>query len=479
MPAPLSEVAPPNQSTSLPDPADLIKQRSGQEADPPLHITPSILSRLPLECWLQVLDYLSQSDLLKVCRVSKELHASALPTLYRILDWDWCTGPDQELPFLQLIKLLRTIHERPEISALIHHVSFVANNTTTRDPIDEQYTNSNHSATQKILRNHPTVKNFTLSIIRLAKFPRQDFWKKALNEGNPYAYAALLISQMSSLQTLELDCTFIYYDGFPGLMMTHAMLGSPPGVMSDFAWLDTVDYGKNCAWLRLKTATGVQILTHATLNGCETRQFVGWFFLPALRDLDMWVRSPCLAADIGEGTTIQPSNLARLHVFSLIQASPNTEDMNTLLPQMKSLNHLLLTPQYATCLEQLESVAGMAPGLSALSGTLKRLFIGPVYTSLQPQTDGAYAGDQVGLKLPRGIIKTFEKLTFLNLPLPTFLGWGAHQQRLSEALPTSLKALVLRDYLLGTLIPHRWPNEIFHVLGSFLQNEVHHFPRLT
>jgi hypothetical protein len=118
-----------------------------------------------------------------------------------------------------------------EVSALIHHVSFVANNTTTRDLIDEQYTNSNRSATQKILRNHPTVKNFALSIIRLAKFPRQDFWKKALKEGNPDAYAVLLISQMSSLQTLELDSTFLCYDGFPGLMITHAILGSPPGVM--------------------------------------------------------------------------------------------------------------------------------------------------------------------------------------------------------------------------------------------------------
>jgi hypothetical protein len=321
-----------------------------------------------------------------------------------MLDWDWCTGPNGELPFLRLIKLLRTFHERPEVSALVHHVSFVACRTTTRDSIDEQYvSNPNY---RKILCNHPTVKNSAHSVIRLAKSPRQEFWKKALNEGNPHAYAALLISQMSSFQTLDLDATFVYYDGYPGLMMTHAILGSPPGVMSDFAWLESVDYGENCTFLHLNTPTDLLPLLHTALDECEQSQFVGWFFLPALRELEMWVQSPCLAADIEKATAVQPSNLARLRFLSLKQTRPNTENINALLQQTITLRHLILTVQYDNCLELLQSVAGMEPGLRALSGTLKRLMIYP--SSPQFNTGGAFTENQVELKLPSDLIKSFE-----------------------------------------------------------------------
>jgi hypothetical protein len=84
MSAPPSQ--PPSQdlSTTLPEPegstqlSSLSKQESGQESDPLLHATSSILCRLPLECWLQILDELPQADLLSVSLVSKELRVSAL-----------------------------------------------------------------------------------------------------------------------------------------------------------------------------------------------------------------------------------------------------------------------------------------------------------------------------------------------------------------------------------------------------------------
>lgn len=48
-----------------------------------------ILSRLPLGRWLQVLEYLSQSDVLNVSEVYKELHASAEYILSWKTDWNW------------------------------------------------------------------------------------------------------------------------------------------------------------------------------------------------------------------------------------------------------------------------------------------------------------------------------------------------------------------------------------------------------
>jgi hypothetical protein len=89
--------------------------------------------------------------------------------------------------------------------------------------------------------------------------------------------------------------------------------------------------------------------------------------------------------------------------------------------------------------------------MNALSGTLERLVINPTHTSIQVETDRAYGGDQEGLKFATDLIKFFERLTVLFLPLSLFLGWDVYQQPLSKVLPTSTRALILRDCILENL----------------------------
>ncbi|KAJ5160586.1 uncharacterized protein N7482_007590 [Penicillium canariense] len=454
------------------------KQRSHRpEPGPPLRTNISILSRLPLECWLKVLEFLPQRDVSTVSRQCKELHASAEPILYRSIDWEWCGSSSSEPPFLSIVKLLRTVHERPEIAALVQNVSFVSY-TRPQEPVYNQRAHIESTKCQKILRDYPTVRNFLLSIVRLANFPHQREWKGAVKEGNPHAYAAILISQMSCLRTLKLDCSFVWDHGWPGLMITHAMLGSPPGVLSDFSRLTYVDYGNNCSRLRQKNARGVNVPLFGGLEGCDRSQYVGWFFLPALRYFAMWAQSPSLAQDIASAMNAQPSNLARLRQWSLNQSIISVQDINRLLPQMKSLEYLRLGLQYVTCLGQLQCVAAMEPGLRSVSGTLTKFILGPHYAAITSQTAPACAGSQEGLKLPHGLFKSFEKLRTLRLPTTMLLGWGANQRKLSGALPAGIKELVLRDCYLETAIPHRKPNEAIHVLANFLLYDVHQYPHL-
>jgi hypothetical protein len=145
------------------------------------------------------------------------------------------------------------------------------------------------------------------------------------------------------------------------------------------------------------------------------------FFLPALKALQMWLRSPYLAADIGEGTRSRPSNLERLYELSLMQARLNIEDINALLPQMRSIKYLSLSFPCKTCLEQLQNTARLELGLKSHSGTLKSLYINPFCTSISTGAADVYAGNQARLKLSHGLFKSFGRLTFISLPIPLLL----------------------------------------------------------
>ncbi|KAJ5698449.1 hypothetical protein N7462_000454 [Penicillium macrosclerotiorum] len=211
------------------------KENIPMSQDIPARAQACPLTRVPLDCWLQVLECLHRRDVSAVSMASKQLRASAEPILYRVLFWEWFP-----IPFLQILKLLRTFYERPELAVLVQHVSFTVsypdNPFMPFMPKDEW---------KKDLRGFATVRNFALSIIRQGNFANGTQWKEALNEGQANAYAAILISQLHGLQTLKLDCSFVLDHGYPGLMMTQALLHAPAGVMSDFTRLRVVDYGNN------------------------------------------------------------------------------------------------------------------------------------------------------------------------------------------------------------------------------------------
>lgn len=53
------------------------------------------------------------------------------------------------------------------------------------------------------------------AIVDEARFPDAAVWKKALQDGDTYAFVAILLSQLHNLCTLRLDFTFVWKSGFP------------------------------------------------------------------------------------------------------------------------------------------------------------------------------------------------------------------------------------------------------------------------
>lgn len=62
----------------------------------------------------------------------------------------------------------------------------------------------------------------------------------------------------------------------------------------------------------------------------------------------MWVSSPYLAEDIEQGMDVKPSNLAQLRRFCLNSSELMVQDINTLLPHMKSLESFYPNLEFAT-----------------------------------------------------------------------------------------------------------------------------------
>lgn len=126
------------------------------------------------------------------------------------------------------------------------------------------------------------------AIIDEARFPNAAMWKKALHNGNAYAFVAILLSQLHNLCALRLDFTFVWKSGFPGLMLKHALFTAPKGRLSTFECLAFVDYGSN-----VPISPDSEYVDGGYVDGhpsCEPGQFMAWFYLPSLRTLWIWLQ---------------------------------------------------------------------------------------------------------------------------------------------------------------------------------------------
>lgn len=85
-----------------------------------------------------------------------------------------------------------------------------------------------------------------VDIVHRTQLPVADEWVQALNDGDAYAFVAILLSQFSNIRSLQLDYSFVWMGGYPGWMVKQLLLLSKNGVVANtFGSLRSVDYGGN------------------------------------------------------------------------------------------------------------------------------------------------------------------------------------------------------------------------------------------
>ncbi|KAA8642986.1 hypothetical protein EYZ11_009085 [Aspergillus tanneri] len=422
------------------------------------------LSQLSHDCLVAILGQLSLSDALAVSSTCKDLSASAMPFVLRNISLDWTTRP-----LKKLLQLLRLIFKDPELASYVHHVSLVS--APDAEEWEDTQPEIDWETESESFRD---VLDQSMDIVRRAQFADAEDWHLPIYGGNIYCFAGILLSQLPNLKSLRLDYSLVWWDGFPGMIMTQALL-FPNGVLSTFKNLEVVDYGGNVPISESEDMYNDEYPD--SYPPYNPGQFAGWFCLPALRSLNLWLR------DLDELREKKPDlDLSNLETLILPRATISDEDVNFLLSRTANLKNLHLGMAYSY---RNELVVGNAPMLAqamvSVSPTVQNLSLGvEYYPSNLGDRNWDGADDHIKESFHR-ILHNFSNLQTVEMPLCVLLGWyldSDNPAQLGPLLPKSLRELCLRDDL-RSLYDFEWDeDEEISLLHRFLVDWRKHTPEL-
>lgn len=411
---------------------------------------------------MQILDQISPSDTASVVATSRDLQASSESSLYRHVNIDWIKPP-----LKRVLTLFRVIHERPDLASQIHHVSMIPSKLEYPAEMQIQKWNppqidGDWNQLASLFQNEVNVAK---DIITKAQFPSLANWIYALENGDPYAFVAVLLSQLHNLQSLQLDYTFVWQFGFPGLMMRHALLSAPENSLSRFAELSIVEYGMNVPQSREFHELGARFID--AFPPCDPEQFAGWFYLPALKSLEIWLQSlegveDELSKPAGSSKLKHLARLERLVLAESPIEECEARDLLFHLSSLKSLHLGLVYPSQdrelgwseASARPPLKEPGVLIEGLMSVKDTVEHLSVGmelcPLYyPSMWSSHNRDNGNPEESFKQCLGILKQFPLLKSAEIPSVMLLGWTSYDApSMSEVLPPTLQKLIIRDQLI-------------------------------
>lgn len=418
---------------------------------------------LPQDCWVDIVQYHSFEDLLSLSTTCKDLRASTEHFLYRQISWRF----GETLPLRRLLRLLRTILDRPDMASSTQLLSLLSSKSKWITPLKDIDWREEAPSFQDVTEK-------AIGVIKRAGFTDAEEWINALKKGNFFAFAAILISQLANIKTLHLDFSFVWLDGFPGRMMKHVVF-SQNKELPTFSSLQEVDYGGNVPnpvkyWTEIDDGPPDRFsdpYNHA--------QFIGWFGLPSLRHLEIWLR------DIEELKEKPELDFNHLHTLILARSTISETDVPFLLHRTGALMnlHLGLAHKWE---EQMfyEHSDCLAEGLGLVSSTVERLSVGLEY---HPCYCGESHGDdemEEWRNPLHGILTRFTRLQVAEVPITFLLGFNPDYAANLDGsvLPDTLRELVLRNDLVNLAGFEWYDGDILDFIKKFLTHSRHSTPLL-
>lgn len=392
---------------------------------------------MPQDCWSIIIKHLSSRDLASVSKTCRSLQASTEYLVYRNISWNWTS----ELPLRRLLQLLRTILERPDLALLVENVSLLSGTSwVLAETCDIDWTlEVNRSEFARVVEQ-------SIEIVRSAQLPEQEEWITVLQSGNFYAFVAIFISRVSNIKSLRLDYTFVWMQGYPGRMMEHAML-SPNSTLPAFSRLGLVEYGGNAPMPEEYIPEYNDPVPDRPPASFHHDQFCGWFYLPALKHLEIWLRT---TAKLKE----QPPDLSNLHTLVLARSTISESDVASLLTRTSSLQNLHLGLTYSYEKERVFQESDcIFQGLESVSKTVKRLSIGLDHAPVVVGHGHSDGGEEERYKRVRRALKKFTCLQTAELPMSLFVNYSSYPDDntdLSTIWPNTLREVGLRDDMSAT-----------------------------
>ena len=386
---------------------------------------------MPSDCWLHVLDYLSSGDLAPVSLVSRALHTSVQPVLYHTISWNW-----NPIPRYRVLQLFRTILEDPGLAQQIKQVSILSGQPEScfgpwEAPVygDPDWEEDNV---------YGGVVKQAQEIVTNAAFPDTAKWTQALHNGNAYALVAVLLSQLHNLQSVQLDYSFVWQGGFPGLMLKHALFSAPENSLSKFGSLTVADYGGNVTGPEFMDFNALDFEPHG-LPDCDPDQFMAWFHLPSINALAIWLRSfkDVLTLD-------SERQIHNLHTLILARSTIEEEDVARLLSKasLKTL-HLGLAYWWEGHRYPLRNGTSIMQAMQ-LQSQCEKLSMSLEWYPVTCGFDWFHEEDAQLREPWIGFFKRFPTLLSAEIPITLLLGLNPENAiNITQVLPNTLQELCI------------------------------------
>ena len=380
---------------------------------------------------MHVLDYLSSGDLAPVSLVSRALHTSVQPVLYHTISWNW-----NPIPRYRVLQLFRTILEDPGLAQQIKQVSILSGQPEScfgpwEAPVygDPDWEEDNV---------YGGVVKQAQEIVTNAAFPDTAKWTQALHNGNAYALVAVLLSQLHNLQSVQLDYSFVWQGGFPGLMLKHALFSAPENSLSKFGSLTVADYGGNVTGPEFIDFNALDFEPHG-LPDCDPDQFMAWFHLPSINALAIWLRSfkDVLTLD-------SERQIHNLHTLILARSTIEEEDVARLLSKasLKTL-HLGLAYWWEGHRYPLRNGTSIMQAMQ-LQSQCEKLSMSLEWYPVTCGFDWFHEEDAQLREPWIGFFKRFPTLLSAEIPITLLLGLNPENAiNITQVLPNTLQELCI------------------------------------
>lgn len=338
------------------------------------------------------------------------------------ISWTWNTSPHDSNPSIHL--LLRKLLKSPHFCASIEHLTF-SGDPGTIERIDE--------------RDIKAVEN----LLHQAQFPLAPLWIDALNLGNINVFVALILSQLSNLQTLHLDEDFFANSQFLGLLFQLALSPNRSSVrpVSSFSCLH------NVSLFTPKPVAGMK--RSSTIASIDTDQMMSLLYLPFIQSIEA-VIIPRKRVSLPK---TNPPCASKLQSLKLPLCELDLDGLTMFL----SLTPNLETIYYDRLCDldprepdkgpsRVYSLTKLERALVIVRGTLKHLSLPISYyasTAMMPD----YPDETCRVTSSPFSFQQFQKLEYLEIPFVVLFGY--HQTSMASYRPQSLLPSSLRYLFLG------------------------------
>ena len=371
------------------------------------------LLKLPPEIFLSIFQSLLPPDLCAVCLACRTLRSLAEPSLYSRIHWTWM---DTRSP--PIILLLRSILSRPQLAAHIRALVLDGDNFgRTRDG-----------------GQPPTVPVTTaeldkpIAFIKKFNVPYEDLWIQKLQWGEMDAFIALLLSQLSNLRYLHLDCNFAKVSRIVGMVLRSALCEPVDRGLSTFQRLRDISFSIRSGLFRKD-----EVYTMADV--------LPFFYLSTVRSISASIGNPVAfawpaqhAPTCSALTSLDLTSIRESHLRHILSCTTGLKKLRWEWFYRGDLRDRFLSP--------IIDLDRIVEAISPVRRTLTELTITAWCAMVRAE------GPLLTIKGSMAAIVNFESLKRVEVPQPFLMGFSPSTgYPLDHVIPRNIESLIITDDL--------------------------------